>query len=118
MFNISGKYVKVWAIEIKGNMCLVDLSTSKKEQDGSYTKSNYYKVRFVGKCAPDATTLNKGDTIEIKNGLIGKREYNGKYYDSLVVFDFEITQRAEQKQDDFAGFESIEDDETDDMIPF
>lgn len=111
-FNFTGKYVKVWSVTAKENMVLVDLSTSKKDKDGKYVNSKYFKVKFVGKCLQDAKRLAEGDKINILSGLLGKREYQGKYYDDVVVFDFEPSEgSAKVSQDD--GFTQIED--TDDL---
>ena len=130
MFNITGKYCKVWAVDIKENMVLVDLTTSKKEKDGTYTNSKYFKVKFVGKCLQAAQQLQEGDKIDITNGMIGKRKYQEKYYDDVVVFGFEYsdgsTRTAQDEKpadqssnfgEDFStdGFQSIEDDSD---IPF
>lgn len=118
MFNITGRFCKVWSVTIKENMVLVDLTTSKKNQDGTYTNSKYFKVKFVGKCLNDAKRLAEGDKIDILSGMIGKREYQGKYYDDLVVFSFEPSEgSAKVSQDD--GFTQIEDDSyLDSEIPF
>ena len=114
MFNITGRFCKVWSVTIKENMVLVDLTTSKKNQDGTYTNSKYFKVKFVGKCLNDAKRLEEGDKIDILSGMIGKREYHGKYYDDLVVFSFEPSEgSAKVSQDD--GFTELDDS---DEIPF
>jgi len=110
MFNITGKYCKVWAVDIKENMVLVDLTTSKKEKDGSYTNSKYFKVKFVGKCLQQAQQLQEGDKIDITNGMIGKRKYQEKYYDDVVVFGFEYSDGSTRTKQDESGFEPIEDD--------
>jgi hypothetical protein len=112
MFNITAKYCKVWKAEAKENMVLVDLSTSKKDKDGKYVNSKYFKVKFVGKCLQDAKRLADGDKINIMSGLIGKREYQGKYYDDVIVFEFEPSEgSAKVSQDD--GF--TQDDSMDDV---
>ena len=113
MFNITGRFCKVWKVEAKENMVLVDLTTSKKNQDGSYTNSKYFKVKFVGKCLQDAKLIAEGDKIDITNGMIGKREYQGKYYDEVVVFAFEPSEgSAKTSQDEWTP------DTSDDSIPF
>jgi hypothetical protein len=116
MFNISGKYCKVWRTEIKDSMVLVDLSTSRKDKDGKYINSKYFKVKFVGKCLQQAQQLAEGDKINIISGLIGKREYQGKYYDDVVVFEFEYSEGSTKTTvDEFAGFET---DDSDDDLPW
>lgn len=117
MFNITNsKYVKIWEVDIKDKMVLVQLSTSKKERDNSYTNSSY-KAKFVGKAYLGAAELQRGDTIEIKSGLIGKREYQGKWYDDVVIFEFEIMEKKE-KTDIPSGFQAMDDDDLDSETPF
>lgn len=120
MFNIeNSRFVKVWNVAVNENYVTADLSTSRKEKDGNYTNSNYKFCKFIGSCLADAKNMQKGDTITILKGAIGKRkDKDGKLWDNVLVFDFEITQRAEQKQDEFEGFESIEDDDNSSDIPF
>lgn len=116
MFNISeSKYVKVWDVEIKDRYVSADLSTSKKEKDGTYTNSNYKFCKFVGGCLNDAKRLQKGDSITILKGAIGKRKSkDGKIWDEVVIFSFEPSEgSAKVSQDD--GFTQIEDDSD---IPF
>ena len=121
MFNITGKYVKIWEVDIKDKMVLVQLSTSKKEQDGSYTNSSY-TAKFVGKAYLPAAELQKGDTIEIKSGLIGKRKYQDKWYDDVVIFSFEVMEKKESSNSLPDGFQELDDPELDDDnsddIPF
>ena len=112
MFNITGKFCRVWEVEVKENMVLVNLTVSKRNQDNTYMNSKYFKVKFVGKCLQDAKQLVKGDKIDILSGMIGKREYQGKYYDDVVIFSFEPSEgSAKVSQDD--GF--TQDDNTDDI---
>ena len=116
MFNVTAKYVKVWKVDVKEKMVLVDLSVSKKNQDGTYSKSSYKNVKFVGKQLEEAKTMQKGDTIHISNGMIGKREYNGSWYDDVIVFGWELVEKAKEKPaetsyntDDFASMEDTDD---------
>ena len=108
MFNIcDSKFVKVWDIEIKERYISADLSTSKKEKDGTYTNSNYKFCKFVGGAFDMAKLLHKGDTITIDKGAIGKRKgKDGKLWDEVVIFEFTVTKTAE-------GF--APDDNTDDL---
>ena len=77
-FNITGRFIKIWEVDVKEKMVLCDLSTSEKNKDGEWESSNYYKVKFVGKCFENAKSLKKGDTIEIISGKIGKRKYQDR----------------------------------------
>ena len=68
--NITGKYLKAWKIEDKGNFKIVDLGDSDKKQDGSYDNFTWYRCLFVSKAAQ--FQINEKDTIEIKSGKITK----------------------------------------------
>ena len=109
----NSKFHRVWKVEEKGNMKLVDLGDSKKEKDGSYTNWNWFKTMFVGK-AKDLD-IEEGDTITIISGLVQKRKYEGKYYDNVVIFEAEITKKAEDKEIKESDFAAVDDD---DDIPF
>lgn len=108
-FNITAKFAKVWKVEVRDRMVLVDLSVSRKNKDGDYVSSKYFKVKFVGKCVDDAKRLQEGDKINILSGLIGKREHEKKWYDDVTVFEFEW---AESKGGN-GGFTHVDDDSDD-----
>ena len=95
--NINGMYKKVWKVEVLEKLVKVDIGDSKKNKDGTYTNWTWFNVAFVGGAKDLASTLTKGDTIEIVNGMVtqDKSEKDGKYYTNMVVFDFNITQKAE-----------------------
>ena len=112
-FNITGRFIKIWEVDVKEKMVLCDLSTSEKNKDGEWEASNYYKVKFVGKCFENAKTLKKGDTIEIINGKIGKRKYQEKYYDDVVVFAYRMEEG--QKQYEPSGFKPVDSEQD---LPF
>ena len=113
-FNITGRWIKIWKVEVKEKMVVCDVSTSDKQHDGTYKNSNYYGVKFVGKCFDDAKSLNKGDSIEIINGKIGKREWEKKYFDDVVVFAFKL---EEGKSND-SGFTPVDDPDINNGLPF
>lgn len=96
-FNIeNSKYVKVWDVTVNERYVSADLSTSKKEKDGTYTNSNYKFCKFVGGAFEAAKNLQKGDTITIDKGAIGKRKgKDGKMWDDLVVFAFTVTKAVD-----------------------
>ena len=117
MFNITAKYCRVWQVDTKGKYVSVDLSTSKKNQDGTYTNSSWKGVKFVGKSVDMARTLQKGDTVDIKSGMLGKREYQGKWYDDIIVFEFELVRKNEKpSEENQGGFVPV--DIESDMLPF
>jgi hypothetical protein len=106
--NISGKYLKVWKVEVKEKVVLVNLGDSKKNKDGTWDNWTWFNVAFVGQAKDPATTLNEGDLIEIISGqLTQAKDKNDpkKFYNNMVVFEFDFMQRSEPKQDDFGGEE-------------
>ena len=88
MANFSGRFMKVWEIEDKGNFKLVNLGDSKKEKDGSYKNFTWYKCAFVGNAARKG--ILKDDKISVTQGQISQEKYNDKWYTKVVVFDFEV----------------------------
>ena len=104
--NITGKFLKVWKVT-EEPIRKVDLGDSSKQKDGSYVNWTWFGVAFFGEAAKKE--INEGDVIEVKSGLIGKRKHEGKYYDDLKVFDFEVTQKGEKKdtQADIVGVDDL-----------
>lgn len=91
MLNITGKYVSVFEVEVKEKYCTANLSTSKKNTDGTYTNM-YWKARFVGKAFDKAKKLKDKDKIEITNGII-ENSYDKekeKLWVIVTVFEFEL----------------------------
>jgi len=109
--NITGKYMKTWKIEDKGNFKLVDLGDSYKV-NGEYKNFTWFRCAFVGEAAKKQ--LNEKDTIEVTNGLIKQEEYQGKWYTKVTIFDFNIMgqqtkQEPKQDNNDFNGFQNLDD---------
>lgn len=94
--NITGKYLKAWKIEDKGNFKIIDLGDSYKNQDGSYNNFTWFRCLFVSSAAQ--LQINEKDTIEIKSGKITMEKYNDKWSPKIVVFDSEII-ASTQSQD-------------------
>jgi len=86
--NITGKYLKAWKIEEKGNFKLVDLGDSDKNQDGTYKNFTWFRCLFVSSAAQ--LQINEKDTIEVKSGKITMEKYQEKWYPKVVVFEAEI----------------------------
>ena len=98
--NVTGKYLKVWEVEARERVTLVNLGDSRKNKDGGYDSWTWYKTAFVGQAKGPAAQLNKGDVIEIKSGQISQNKAdNGKWYTNVVVFEFDVTKHAEEKQE-------------------
>ena len=113
--NITGKYLKVWKVKENNGFKKLDLGDSKKNKDGEYTKWTWFDCLLVGNAK--GLEVREQDTIEIKNGLISQEKYNDKWYTRIVIFDAEVMGRKEPEniQDDFSGFQAIDDDSE---IPF
>lgn len=90
MFNITGKYVSVFEVEDKGKYCTANLSTSKKNNDNTYTNM-YWKARFVGKAFDSAKKLKDKDKIEVTNGIIENNydKEKEKLWVTVTIFEFE-----------------------------
>ena len=106
-------YHKVWEVKEENGMKKVTLGDSKKNKDGSYENWSWFDCLLVGKAKE--VELNKGDTVTIKAGQVQKRKYKGKYYDNVVIFDLEVTKKAEGGEDE--TFDDFEVDD-DDVLPF
>ena len=102
--NITGKFLKAWKVEEKNGFTKLDLGDSNKKKDGTYENWTWFGCTLMGK-AKDVK-VNVGDVVEIKSGIISKREYNGKWYDDIRIFEVEV---MESKQPD-QGFVSVDDD--------
>jgi len=110
--NITGKYLRVWKSEVKEKMVIADLGEGKKNKDGGFDNFTWFGVKFVGNCKEKAESLEKGDTVEIVNGLISQRKWEDKWFNDIVVFDFEVMTKGNgevvsQTTNDFA----VEDDD-------
>jgi len=89
MLNVTGKYVSVFEAEDKGNFVQANLSTSKKNKDGSYTNM-YWRARFVGEAYEAAKKLVDKDKIQILRGAIENKfdkEWD-RLYVTVLVFRF------------------------------
>ena len=113
--NITGKYVTVWNVEDKGNYIQANLSTGKKNKDGTYTNMSW-RTRFVGNAKGKAKALQDKDKIEIVNGLVENTYDKEKKttYVNVTVFEFEVMTTAIPKETEY-GFVPVEDEEE---LPF
>ena len=82
-------YMKVWSTENKGKYVKAQVSTSRKDKDGTYINSSWF-ANFVGQCVSDAENLSRGDSIKILSGNIeNKKTEDGKIYTNMTIFAFE-----------------------------
>ena len=96
MANFSGRYFKVWKIENQNGMKKVNLGDSEKQKDGSYRNWTWFGCLLAGNAKN--IPVNENDTIEVKSGIISQKEYNGKWYTNIVIFDFVVTKSAQSQQ--------------------
>ncbi len=89
----DSKYHRIWEVKIDNGFKKVNLSDSRKLKDGEFENWTWFDVALVGNAK--GVDINKGDTITIISGQVQKRKYNDKYYDNVVIFDLEVTKKAE-----------------------
>jgi hypothetical protein len=107
----NDNYVKVWKIENKGKYFQGRISSSNKQQDGTYKNSNW-NVRFVGKGTAMAEDIKEGDSLKITNWAVENLwdKENQKEWLRVIVFGWEFANR------DSESFVAVDDD--DDSLPF
>jgi hypothetical protein len=90
-------YATVWNVVDKGKYCDVEMSTSKKNEDGEYeTDFSSKYVRFVKTAADMAKKLKPKDRIQILECGVsnGKSDKDDKWYTSFLVFAAELADNA------------------------
>jgi hypothetical protein len=108
--NITGK-ARVYNFEDKGNYAKASLQVGKKKPDGTWDNM-WFNAKFV-KNVP--STLEKGQQIDIKSGLLESWQSDKKItYTTIVIFDYELLNKSEFKS------EPIECSDADDLdiLPF
>lgn len=119
-----GGYVTVWEVKDRGNYTDAKVTSSKKNQDGTYTTDYSGFVRFIGEAHKNATPLKEKDRIKIGDFSV-TNSYNKEKnitYTNIAVFSFEmadgkpITQTATQKQNAKPTF--VADEDPDQSLPF
>ena len=120
--NITGKYLKVWEVKEQNGFTKLNLGDSVKLKDGTYENWTWFDCALVGQ-AKDLE-VSRGDTIEVKSGLISKRKYQKTpedkvvYFDNIVIFEAVVTKQAEQPKPDEPKTENPLNDTDDDSMPF
>ena len=81
-------YAKVWKVDVKEKYTSLQISTSDKQQDGTY-KNSGWNCRLVGKAKDIA--VNENDRIVITSAKIENiyDKENKKSWLNIIVFDFE-----------------------------
>lgn len=98
--NVSGKYLKVWKVEDKGTVKIVDLGDSRKDRQGAYENCTWFGCLFCGSAAQKP--IQEGDKINVTSGQIFQEKYEGKYYTKVKVFHFETENQGMSESSPFA----------------
>lgn len=114
----NGSYATVWDVKPKGDLCQVELSTSRKNKEtGQYVTDFADKfVLFCGEAGKKAQDLNPKDRIQIKECSVCNtydKERKIKFWNSYV-YDFDIL--SSRHNDDAAPANNTNDN--DDDMPF
>ena len=111
-------YAKVWKIyppdKKEQKYTKVQISTSRKQKDGSYLTDYSGYVRLVGKAFEKSHELEANDTIKILNCGVSTSydKKNNKNYETFVVFDFEFSNKNKENavSGDGSDFMTLPDD--------
>ena len=112
----NNNYAKVWKIyppdKKEQKYTLVQMSTSRKQKDGSYNTDFSGYVRLVGKAFDKSKELEAQDSIKILNCGVSTSydKKNGKNYETFIVFDFEFGNKKKQEVVDGDDFMTLPDD--------
>ena len=112
MFNVSGKYVKIWKIfkAKKDDAKYVNLSvsTSEKNQDGEYENSSWYATA-VGHAFQQwkAGDIKEGESYAIRGKLtnVRRQDDDEEWVDNyrLTIFDFAPAGEEASKDSSIGG---------------
>ena len=112
MILFNKAYMKVWKVDKKDNYTVLKVSTSEKQQDGTYKSSSWF-CRLVGKAHLE--DIKEGDQITVLKGKIENiwDAENQKSWLNVIIFDCDVT-KGKTKKDDAHDTLAINDDE----LPF
>jgi hypothetical protein len=107
-------------------MFQINLTTQKKNKDGSYTKDFSGFASLFGKANEKATDLDEKDVIKILECDVNTNyvKSTGKNYTNFVIFDFEIIKKGNGSTSNSSGggIPDINEEITDDVfgaeVPF
>ncbi len=97
----NSRYHKIWEVKIDNGFKKVNLSDSRKLKDDTFENWTWFDVALVGNAKN--VHLEKGDTITIISGQVQKRKYNDKFYDNVVIFELEVTKKADPSQNGYGN---------------
>ncbi len=114
--NCSGKYLKVWEVEDKGNVKLVNLGDSRKNKQGEFENCTWFRCLFVGDASRKQIAVD--DKIEILSGQVFMEKYNEKWSPKVTVFDFNVMQQGSANSQNVAQNSAPQKERFEDDIPF
>ncbi len=89
----DSRFHRVWKIEEKDGKKQINISDSKKNQDGTFTNWTWAFCRLVGNAK--GIQVEEQDTIIINSGKIEQyKNQAGEYKNSITIFDFEVTAKG------------------------
>lgn len=97
MIWINDTYLKIWQVDVNDKFVLCQVSSSSKQQDGTYKNSSWY-AKFLGKAKEDAVSLEIGDKVKVLTGAV-ENIYNKelkKSFLSVLVFSFEKVENSDR----------------------
>ena len=103
MFAINN-FAKVWKVYPKKTkdqkFTLIQLSTSKRNKDGSYVTDFSGNVSLVGEAEKKASTLEADDRIKmLRVGVTNfYNKESGQTTTNYMIFDFEFNEDKKQKE--------------------
>ena len=119
--RLVGGYATVWKVEDKGKYSSVQLSTSKKKEDGTYENDFSDFVSFVGPAHEMAKGITEMTRIQIRNADVTKyySKKTDKNYYNFTVFEFDFmnapSNNASKKPKNTEAFMEIPDSDEEEM---
>lgn len=123
----TGSFATVWNVTGKDKYYEVELSTSRKKEDGSFETDFSSKfTRFVGKAKDKVVNekLSRKDRIKLTSCGVSNfyNKEKGREYVNYVVFDFDVLNRNDsdssvKSETKPVDIDSVE-DTIDDDLPF
>lgn len=89
-----GGFARIWKVEDKGKYSIVELSTSKKDQNSGKWETDFQHkfVRFIGPAHTMAQGITEPTSIRIKSCDVTKiwSQEKQQEYTNYIVFEFEL----------------------------
>lgn len=95
--NVTGK-AKVYNLDTQAKFVKSSLQVGKKKQDETWDNM-WFQAKYVGNCKDKASTLQKGDTIDIKSATLESFQSEKKVtYVTIVIFAFDVVKKSDGQQ--------------------